>query len=483
MKRILSSIFAIAFLASAAAQDENAQQQLFLTDGRSFEGRLTGVRDDRLMWQEIGAPGSISIMLDEVDHVSFPPPPVWNQIMELFDKGEYERALAGLEPISNTRTDATFYPAPGNFATLAERRLLDCYRKLRRWGDLRYVQRKIEWNKLPVEERELASVFAVWAEIGDEEWDEALKFADIAMTEAPASGPELGFARALAYKGLGNEKDAIIALAETFGPYSGSDRELAKEAMIECANLVGNDPDRQPELKALVHTYSAIYGNGKIWDGSTPLQNELLALKLDTIGGPKTRRSAGEGEEMVEAEGTMVARYIRIVQPSAKDTGIKIGEVEVMQGGYNIAKQGKPSVSDPDKENPASNAIDGKTKVKAHAAAKPGDNQWFELDMGKVEVMDALVVWPHFIGADANDLKASKSLKDFHIVLLDGDRKQVYAERNIKEVGPKYSIDLIEAAKNMEQEPPAAPKGGAKGKGDPKGKGKAAAKDKGKAKE
>ena len=75
-------------------------------------------------------------MMDQVDYVEFEQLAIWPQIMEAFNNGEYERALKGFEPISNTRTGATHYPAPGNFATLAERRLLDCYRKLRRWKDV-----------------------------------------------------------------------------------------------------------------------------------------------------------------------------------------------------------------------------------------------------------------------------------------------------------------------------------------------------------
>ena len=229
--------------------------------------------------------------------------------------------------------------------------------------------------------------------------------------------------------------------------------------------MVGEDPERQPELKALVHTYSAIYGDGKIWEGATPLHQQLLTMKLDVISGPKTAKSAGDDEEMVEAKGTIAARYIRIVLPGLQEKGLKLGEIEVMQAGYNIAKRGKPSMSGALKESPATNAIDGKKKAKPHAATKPGKDSWFELDLGKVETIESIVIWPFFTGTNAKNLKPSKALNNFDVILLDGDRKEVFAARKQPAPNPKHMIDLTAAADDA---PEPAPEPKAKEKPAPK---------------
>ena len=127
---------------------------------------------------------------------------------------------------------------------------------------------------------------------------------------------------------------------------------------------------------------------------------------------PKTAKTAGEEEEMVEAKGKVRARYIRIVMPGQQDRGLRVGEVEVMQGGYNIAKEGKPSLSAPKTGSEGKFAIDGKTKNKPHAGTEPGNGPWFELDMKKVITIDSIVVWPPYIGADPKKLTPSKALKD-----------------------------------------------------------------------
>lgn len=441
-KRILINFLSAAILLCSSVEAIAQHQQLFLLDGQTIEGTLTELREDRLLWQEVDAPGSITIPLARVDYISFPDPEQWTPLMEAFQNGNYEQAIAGFAAISSKRTPATHYPAPGNFATLSERRLLDCLRALRRWADLRAVQSNIEWEKLPVSERSEKPLFDLWADVGAESWQKVIDTADTVFEQVPSGGPEIGYARALAFKGLGREEDAIVALAETFGPYSGSNRELAKHALIEAANLMANDPLRQPELKALVHTYAAIYGDGVIWDDSTELQQQLLTLNLDLIGGPKTSKTAGADEEMVEAAGTIQARYIRIVQSGDQDHSLRIGEIEVMQGGYNIAKKGTATLSSAKKGSEAKFAIDGKTKNVTYAGTEPSKDPWFEIDMGKVMTIDSLVVWTFYVGANPKKLAPSKALKDFDVVLLNGDRKEVFAERKIASASPKHVINL-----------------------------------------
>tara|TARA_R110002096_G_scaffold316010_22_gene510472 strand:+ start:3874 stop:5136 length:1263 start_codon:yes stop_codon:yes gene_type:complete len=415
----------------------SAQQSLYLRDGRTLEGTYAGDAGDRLNWQMEA--GSTSVPMNQVDYIDFPAPRVWEEMMTAFGNGDYAAAAVGFAPVSNNKTRATYYPAPGNFANLAERRLLDCYRKTRNWGELRYVFMKSEWEKLPIMEREIRPVMAVWAAIGGEEWDQALKLADEAERQIPGMANELGFARAMAYKGKGDSKGAVIALAEAFGPHPGMDRAMAEEALAEAANILREDPERQPELQALVHIYAGLFGQGKLWDGAPPLFQELLAKAIDTGGAPTTSKRPAK---TAPTEGQTLVRYVQIRKQGNQRWGLSVGEVEVMSGGYNIAKEGEARLSDPRAEGfLAEYGIDGKTDKPGHFSATrmSVENPYWELDLGEVVPVDSVVVWSAINHAG----EVADSLGKFQLKLFDGDRQEVFARNITEKPNPKIKIPVL----------------------------------------
>ena len=416
-------------------------QVLYLTDGRVIEGSYQTIKDDRIVWVMSGI-GETSIPLNRVDYIDFPAPTVWKQLMEAFESGDLEKAIKGFRTVSNQKSKITYHPAPGNFANLAERRLLDCYRKTKEWGELRYIASKIEWDKLPAAEQAMKPMTQVWAKIGGEEWDEALTMADELGATSQGISTELGFARAIAYRGKGDEKGAVIALAEAFGPYPGKDRALAQEALIEAASILREDPERQPEMRALVHIYANLFGNGQLWKGAPKLAEDLLAQEYE-VAGPSTTR----GKDAPKGEGEVRARYVRVGRPiNSGKLAIRIAEVKVMSGDYNIATKelGATAKMTPLAPNyPAEVAIDGKTG-KEYAASKydrAGEPAWLEIDLGSVKPVSSVIVW-----SPKNNGTVTKQLNNFDVELLDGSRKEVFAVRKLPNPNPKLEIPVSSKA-------------------------------------
>ena len=144
---------------------------IMLNDGRALEGRVESVAQDSLKWWLVGLPQAQTLKYDQIKYVEFAQPQNWVNVMTLFYFFLFAAAAEIFKDISLQRNSATFYPAPGNFATLADRRLLDCYRRLRMPKEIAYISKRIEWNKLPPSEREVASIIDCWSAIGNGEWE------------------------------------------------------------------------------------------------------------------------------------------------------------------------------------------------------------------------------------------------------------------------------------------------------------------------
>jgi len=147
---------------------------VFLESGSSPKGELVRVTNRFTELRTAsGGRGTIRFDHEEVDRVDFPPMVEWERAMSEFVQRNYEEAAEQLEAIARAKTPANYYPAPENFSTLAERRLLDCYRRLLDPERLAPVARRIDWSLLGSEEREVRPVAEVWATVGEGKWSAA----------------------------------------------------------------------------------------------------------------------------------------------------------------------------------------------------------------------------------------------------------------------------------------------------------------------
>lgn len=271
-------IFLLAFAAGAAAQTEPSI--VYLKNGQKLEGEVAGSDATKLQWKVPGAAaGSRTIPYSDIIWVDFPDSAAWREALTLFYSNQYQEAAEKLTAISISRGKDSFYPAPGNFSTLADRRLLDCYRRLILPAEIPNVQQRIEWDKLPPDERDAQVVIDLWGAIGSSEWDRALEIAgqlDKELAPGHAALAEVAYLRGRALEAKGQKGDAVFAYADIIGPFPGANRLLAKDALKRSAAMLDGDAERGAELKALVHIYAKSFGNGQLWTEASAAMKALL---------------------------------------------------------------------------------------------------------------------------------------------------------------------------------------------------------------
>lgn len=122
------------------------------------------------------------------------------------------------------------------------------------------------------------------------------------------------------------------------------------------------------------------------------------------------------------------ARYVRIELPGDKRI-LTLAEVEVFSAGRNIAAGGKATQSSTHGGADASRAIDGNKQPgwekggQTHTSNSGQKNPWWELDLSAAKEVDKIGVW--------NRSGFENRLEGFTLTLLDADRKEVFALKDI----------------------------------------------------
>lgn len=129
------------------------------------------------------------------------------------------------------------------------------------------------------------------------------------------------------------------------------------------------------------------------------------------------------------------ARFVRISLSGDKRV-LTLAEVEVMNGGKNIATSGKATQSSVGAGGTPERAIDGNKDGEwgkggqTHTAEGSDKAPWWELDLGSAQAIDSIQIW--------NRAGLHDRLKGFTLELLDADRKPVFTREN--NPGPDGSI-------------------------------------------
>ncbi|MEM1295308.1 MAG: DUF1553 domain-containing protein, partial [Verrucomicrobiota bacterium] len=118
-------------------------------------------------------------------------------------------------------------------------------------------------------------------------------------------------------------------------------------------------------------------------------------------------------------------QFVRIEVPG-KSKFIHLAELQVFSGGKNIALTGKASQKSTGYNGPAKLAIDGNTdgdyKKGSVSHTAPGNDPWFEIDLGTPQSLDSIVLWNRTDGGTAERIKGYK------VQILDSARKVVWEE-------------------------------------------------------
>jgi mono/diheme cytochrome c family protein len=167
---------------------------------------------------------------------------------------------------------------------------------------------------------------------------------------------------------------------------------------------------------------------------------QITAVKLETGSGH------GGGNFVVSRLPTAVippdgqrlkGQYLRIEIPG-NDKILSLAEVQILQGGTNIAPQGEATQSSTDFGGPAELAIDGNTDgnyndAKSTTHTRQSNDPWWQLDLKSRQAVDRVVIW------NRTDNNLHTRLKDFRIRLLDENLDVVWEA--IESQAPNPSLD------------------------------------------
>jgi glucose/arabinose dehydrogenase/azurin len=131
------------------------------------------------------------------------------------------------------------------------------------------------------------------------------------------------------------------------------------------------------------------------------------------------------------------ARFIRIELP--RRGTLTLAEVQVFHEGQNLAPKGTARQSSTAHGGEASRAIDGRTDgafasgTQSHTRENQR-NPWWELDLGREQPIDSVVIW------NRTDGNLSERLEGFTLSLLDGERANAFREEKVPASSPSVEI-------------------------------------------
>ena len=133
-------------------------------------------------------------------------------------------------------------------------------------------------------------------------------------------------------------------------------------------------------------------------------------------------------------------RFVRIELPG-KERILSLAEVEAMRGGENVALSATASQSSTAYQGEPGRAIDGNrdgdyqaAKSTTHTAAE--EDPWWELDLGKAEPIDEILIWNRTDGAPA----IGRRLAGFQLKLLSADRAVLWESAPAQTPSPSLSL-------------------------------------------
>jgi len=262
---------------SAVAQDG----VLHLKNGGTVEARIVDYRDEVLSFKTEGSTFSAQMPYDQIEYAELPWPDDFTSAMQYFEFGRFAEAAPMFEKIAARRDRSTAYPVVGNFASLAQRRLLDCHRRLADGKAVAETLATLEVDKLPPDERQILPAFEAWAAAGSRDWDEVLRIANQAENEqgfshASDQGIEMAYLKGLALKEVGDTREAILSFATAYTLNAATDSRISRDALREAAALVEQDEERFAEFQAQIHLYASVFGKGDLWADAGPAARNAL---------------------------------------------------------------------------------------------------------------------------------------------------------------------------------------------------------------
>lgn len=272
-----------ALLAVAASTGHAAPAKITLKNGLSQIGDIASADRNGVMWRGRNTGAARLVNHNQIAKIDFRAPKEWEEANTHFYKRDYAKAIALYSAIASN-PGAHYFPAPGNFASLAMLRLVDCYSETGNSQDLTKVVAMIDPNSLALSDQGDLGTISCWAALGKGDWESAL-----AMLEKVGDDPMIpgaadrAFIRGVALEKTGKPEDAIVAYAGAYSLEFGGQNGMSRRALQNSVKLLQSlkDETRREELRALVHSYAHIFNDGKLWENPNPVDQDLFAENLE----------------------------------------------------------------------------------------------------------------------------------------------------------------------------------------------------------
>jgi len=168
--------------------------------------------------------------------------------------------------------------------------------------------------------------------------------------------------------------------------------------------------------------------------------DELEAARQDTSRPRSAAQQAWEAKTRAALRELPAAKFVRIEIPD-QQRFLSLAEVEVFQGGRNVAGEGTATQSSTAYEGAAGRAIDGTTDGRyeqsqsvTHTEQEQGP--WWELDLGEPRDVEQVVVW------NRTDNQLQSRLKGFRVTLLDAERETIFQQTFAQAPQPEQRIEI-----------------------------------------
>ena len=175
---------------------------IHLPDKQQIEAEIVGATADTIRWRLYPDGTSISeIPINRVAWVEFPPTEEWEAAGEAMSLGKFNEAGRLYSAIAQNRR-GNYFPVPGNFASLALKRILECHRHLLNGKQVAEIAKQLApiTPSLPPGEREFSPEDRAWIAAGEDKWEDVAK-----ITEgASAQKTELSYLSGIAHRSLGD---------------------------------------------------------------------------------------------------------------------------------------------------------------------------------------------------------------------------------------------------------------------------------------
>ena len=143
-----------------------------------------------------------------------------------------------------------------------------------------------------------------------------------------------------------------------------------------------------------------------------------------------------------ESRPRRMGQFVRLDLPG-EGKMIHVAEIEVLQDGTNIARQGKATQSSTDFGGPPERAIDGNTDGtyagNSVTHTKISKDPWIEVDLGGLMAVDLVRIW------NRTDNSLQSRLDGFTLSILDENRELVWKETYAKAPERELEADLTGA--------------------------------------